>query len=428
MSDFKTYANSFQAISKLRLESISRLCEKAGNPQKELDFIHVAGTNGKGSVCAFLQNIISLSGKRCGKFTSPNMVDVCERISVDNKNIEKNELDKLLNTISVYADEIKEETGEDVTQFEIWTLAAFIYFKQKKCDIVVLETGLGGRLDATNIIDRPLCSIITRIDMDHTEYLGNTIESIAREKAGIIKNNSAVISAVQIKEAADVITKTAKEKNCVYVQGEMPKNQYHKGMREFFDYKDMADVESGLAGIYQAENATLAIEAAQMLQIDDDIIRKGLKTAVHMGRFEEIADNLIFDGAHNPNGAEALAASVERYFPTGNLEIIYGAMKDKDIEAFAQCFKDRFMEKRVKIHTVKVKDNPRADTAENLRDRFLKWGFEAQAHKSLKEAYECSSLLGNMVIICGSLYLYKDMVNELLTTKEGNDKMITVSK
>lgn len=418
MSDFKTYANSFQTISKLRLESIARLCEKAGNPQKELKFIHVAGTNGKGSVCAFVQNILSLSGMRCGKFTSPNMLDVSERISVDDKNIEKQELDKLLNTISVYAEEIKDETGESATQFEIWTLASFIYFKQKQCDVVVLETGLGGRLDATNIIDSPICSIITRIDMDHTEYLGNTIESIAREKAGIIKNNSAVISAVQMKAAEEVIKNTAEEKNCVYIQAELPKNQYHKGMREFFDYKDMANVEISLSGIHQAENAALAIEAARMLKIDDETIRKGLKTTVHIGRFEKISDNLIFDGAHNPNGAEALAASIERYFPDGNLEIIYGAMKDKDIEAFAQCLTGHSLKNRVKIHTVTVKDNPRAETAENLKNKFLKCGFTAQAHKSIKQAYESSTAENNMVIICGSLYLYKDMVNELLTIKE----------
>ena len=166
MGSFKNYANSFQAKSRLGLESVGCLCEKCGNPQKKLKYIHVAGTNGKGSTCAFLQCILTDSGLKTGKFISPNMIDVCERISIDGKNISSEEMDALLFEVEKAALSVEKEKGAMPTQFEIWTAAAFIYFARENCDIVVLETGLGGRLDATNIIDAPLCSIITKIDID----------------------------------------------------------------------------------------------------------------------------------------------------------------------------------------------------------------------------------------------------------------------
>jgi len=174
-NSFKSYANSFQAIARLRLESIECLLNHLGNPQNDLKFIHIAGTNGKGSVCSFLQCIFQDAGYLTGKYTSPNLISVCERISVDGENIPQNELDDVLAKVEKGVRLVEKDLGEAPTQFEIWTAAAFLYFKARKCDIVILETGLGGTRDATNIIPPPLASVICRLDLDHTEYLGKTI-------------------------------------------------------------------------------------------------------------------------------------------------------------------------------------------------------------------------------------------------------------
>ncbi len=411
MSDFKTYANSFQAKSRLGLESVGALCQKCGAPQKMLKFIHVAGTNGKGSTCAFLQCILSGSGLKTGKFISPNMIDVCERISIDGKNISKEELDEILSEVETSAKEVEREKGAMPTQFEIWTAAAFIYFAKQNCDIVVLETGLGGRLDATNIIDAPLLSIITKIDIDHIEYLGGTIEKIAAEKAGIIKAGSKVITTPnQPKEALAVLKETAKDRGAEFIVTQTCENHSHKGMSEIFDFGELKNLKINLAGIHQTENASLAVTAAQILGVEEKHIRSGLEKARNIGRFEKLSENptVIFDGAHNLNGTEALVNAMNRYFPEEKFSIIYAAMADKDINASLLHLKENGFCERTEIFTVPVKDNPRAETPERLAKKFEKFGFNAIPYENIGKAYEAATELNNVILICGSLYLYKD--------------------
>ena len=411
MSDFKTYANSFQAKSCLGLESIGALCHKCGNPQNKLRFIHVAGTNGKGSTCAFLQCILTDSGLKTGKFISPNMIDVCERISIDGKNISKEELDEILSEVEIFAKEVENEKGAMPTQFEIWTAAAFIYFAKQNCDIVVLETGLGGRLDATNIIDAPLLSIITKIDIDHIEYLGGTIEKIAAEKAGIIKSGSKVITIPdQQKESLAVLKEAAQEKGAEFIIVQTCENHSHEGMSEIFDLGELKNLKINLAGIHQTENASLAVKAAQLLNIDEKSIRSGLNTARNIGRFEKLSENptVIFDGAHNLNGTEALVGAINRYFPEAKLSIIYAAMADKDIDASLHYLKENGFAKRTEVFTVPVKDNPRAALPEKLSEKFRSFGFYATPCETIGEAYKKATDKNNTVLICGSLYLYKD--------------------
>lgn len=411
MSDFKTYANSFQAKSRLGLESIGALCHKCGNPQKNLKFIHIAGTNGKGSTCAFLQCILSDSGLKTGKFISPNMIDVCERISIDGKNISSEEMDYLLSEVEKAAILVEQEKGSMPTQFEIWTAAAFMCFAKENCDIVVLETGLGGRLDATNIIDAPLLSIITKIDIDHIEYLGGTIEKIAAEKAGIIKTGCPVITTPnQPKEALAVLENVAEERGAEFLLAETPENHSHIGMSEIFDLGNLKELKINLAGIHQTENASLAVKAAQMLEIDEKYIRSGLDKARNIGRFEKISNNptVIFDGAHNLNGTEALVNAVNRYFPEERLSIIYAAMADKDIDASLNYFKENGFCERTKIFTVPVKDNPRAEKPEILAEKFKKFGFTSIPCLDIGQAYESALKEQNIILIYGSLYLYKD--------------------
>jgi len=411
MSDFKSYANSFQAKSRLGLESIGALCEKCGNPQKNLKYIHIAGTNGKGSVCAFLQCILTESGLKTGKFISPNMIDVCERISIDGKNISHDEMDELLSRVEKAAMLVEKEKGAMPTQFEIWTAAAFIYFEQEKCDIVVLETGLGGRLDATNIIDAPLMSIITKVDIDHIEYLGGTIEKIAAEKAGIIKEGSAVITTPnQKEEVISVLSDVAKEKNAEFILSCKCENHRREGMSEIFDLGGLDGLKINLAGIHQTENASLAVCAAQKLGICEEHIRRGLDKARNIGRFEKLSDNpcVIFDGAHNLNGTSALVDAVNRYFPNEKISMIYAAMADKDIDASLRLLKENGFCERTEVFTVPVKDNPRAATPVKLAEKFMRFGFDTTPCETIGRAYEAAQENGGIILICGSLYLYKD--------------------
>lgn len=412
MKEFKTYANSFQEKSKLGLESIGMLLEKLGNPHKGGKYIHVAGTNGKGSVCAFLQNILSSAGFKTGKFISPNMIEVYERISIDGENINPGDMDRLLSIVGEKAEEMERETGVMPTQFEIWTACAFMYFKEKKCDVVVLETGLGGRLDATNIIDSSICSVITRVDMDHTEYLGDTIEKITFEKAGIIKENCAVIT-LSDQTAQNVISEKAKE-TCseVYLADKAQNVTYDEG-KEIFDYKELKNLEISLLGIHQVENATLAVEVARFLKIDEKYIREGLKKARNIGRFEKISDDplIFFDGAHNVCGIKTLVDSVKRYLPDKEISIIFGAMRDKEIDESIILLKDEINSKNV--YTVEVKDNPRAETAQNLAEKFIKNGLNAQPTANIKDAIKKAVSTGDVVLICGSLYLYKDLKEDV---------------
>lgn len=408
MKNFKEYANSFQSKSILGLESIGALLEKLNNPHKGMRYIHVAGTNGKGSVCAFLQNILTFSGLKTGKFISPNMIEVYERISIDGENISPGDMNSLLETVQNACAEVEKEKGVLPTQFEIWTAAAFLYFKEKRCDIVILETGLGGRLDATNIIDSNVCSIITRIDMDHTEYLGDTIEKVAFEKAGIIKKGCPVIT-LSSQNALSVITDRANSLNSRVFLTQNASNIENKSLTEIFDYKKYKALEINLAGIHQVENATLAIEAADFLNIDEEYIRRGLKKARNIGRFEKISENplIIFDGAHNYCGIKSLIESVKRYFPDEKMSIIFSAMKDKEIDSSIKAIKEADFVNEV--YTVAVKDNPRGATAEELKEKFEHYGFTAFDCESIKEAIKKAASKENATLICGSLYLYKDL-------------------
>ena len=325
MSDFLKFANSFQAVARLRLESITALLDVLGNPQKNLKFIHVAGTNGKGSVCAFLQGIFISAGYKTGKYTSPNLISVCERINIDGEDIREEEMKALMESVQKAAETVAEELGEMPTPFEIWTAAAFCYFESQKCDMVILETGLGGTRDATNVIPAPKATVITRIALDHTEYLGDTLSQVATEKAGIIKKGSKVITIEQEKEAMAVLERVCKEKDCPLMIAKDAKPLGFKDIYETFSYKGV-EITSGLGGENQVENASLAIETALAFGIDEKYIKEGIKKAIHKGRFEIVSKEplMIFDGAHNNNGMSALMKSLKRYFPHKTPHSLWG--------------------------------------------------------------------------------------------------------
>ncbi len=421
-SNFKKFANSFQAIARLRLEGIRCLMKHLGNPQDDLNFIHIAGTNGKGSVCNFLQCIFSDAGYRTGRYTSPNLVSVCERISVDGVLISDEDITRILSTVEDAARKVEEELGDLPTQFEIWTAAAFCYFKEENCDIVILETGLGGTRDATNIITAPVASVITSIDIDHTEYLGDTIEQIATEKTGIIKihadqSKGLTISAPQPDGAEKVLAKVCGEQNNRLIFAGLPVAKSTVDFHEIFDYTAsdgtiFENIECGISGFYQPQNAAVAIETAHSLGICEEHIKSGIKAAKNPGRFEILNHDpvVIYDGAHNKNGMTALAKCLNRYFPIWNgATFIMAFMGDKDISGELEILKGCGLLENSEIFAVKVKNNPRAAETSMVCDYAKALGIDAIPYSDLKDAYINALSKGKPSILCGSLYLYKDL-------------------
>lgn len=412
-NDFTAYANSFQAVTVPGLERIGALCELLENPQDELKFIHVAGTNGKGSVCANIASILTEAGFVTGKYISPNLIKVNERISVNGNDIDDADLNRILKKIEPLSKEVEAKLGLAPTQFEIWTAAAFLYFYEQKCDYVVLEVGLGGEFDATNIIKSNELAIITRLDIDHTQYLGTTLGEVAKAKAGIIKEKSGtgtVITVEQAPEAMAVIKKEAALKGCKLTVAH-PKEKGHTDVYETFDIGSLTDIKCGISGYHQIENASLAVLAALALGIDEDTIRRGVSLAKNPARFELIEKNppIIYDGGHNENGIRALTRSLERYFGQTERVVVFACMSDKEIGESLRLLdngKCRF------IFTT-VKDNPRAATANETQARAKKYGITGDAFEDIGEAYEAAKRLGKLTVICGSLYLYKDLCEYL---------------
>ena len=406
---FKKYANSFQAVTVPGLERISALCELLGNPEDRLKIIHVAGTNGKGSTCQNLATILEAAGYKTGKYISPNLIRVNERISINGKDISDDDLDAILNELEPLTGVVEKRCGLAPTQFEIWTAAAFLYFARSKCDYVVLEVGLGGELDATNVIKKNELAIITRLGLDHTQYLGDTLTSVAKAKCGIMKRNSrygAVITPKQEDEAMAVIYKHAEELGISVIVAE-PTEEETRGIYESFSVGGISSIECGIPGLHQIENAALAALAARRLGIDEATIRLGIKRAKNPARFEVIDENptVIYDGGHNENGITALNASLEKYYPDMPRTVIFACMRDKEIGESLRLLSrgdTRF------IFTT-VKDNPRAATAEETKERAAALGYTGEAREEIGEAYELARERGRLTVICGSLYLYKDL-------------------
>lgn len=409
MTDFKSYANSFQAVARLELEGIGTLLDFLSHPERKLDFIHVAGTNGKGSVCAFLQKMFTYAGFRCGKYISPNLVRVNERISIDDTEISDRELNAVLEKVEKASILTKEKLGTPPTQFEIWTAAAFCYFKEKKCDIVILETGLGGAQDATNIIPTPLASVITKISKDHTSYLGNTLSEIASQKAGIIKTCGNTVTLHQNPEIEEVIRNTCSKKNNTLYICEKPKIYPHEGMNEVISYRSASKLRVGIPGVHQIENACIAAEVAFRLKLPEEAVRFGIENAKNSGRLELIENNppMIFDGAHNPDGVASLVVNLKRYFPHEVPVFIFAAMADKDITEIAQKLFGKY--KTAVVYTTAVSNNPRSESAEGLAEALTALNINAVPKKNFAEAYAAAKMHNKLTVICGSLYLYKDL-------------------
>ena len=335
------------------LERIGALLDALGNPQDKLKFIHIAGTNGKGSASTMLAEVYRQAGLKTGLYTSPYIVDFRERIQINNEYISKEDLAEFCKTVK--------DTNITVTEFEFITALAFLYFERKQCDIVILETGLGGRFDATNIIKSPLCSVIMKIDYDHTAILGDSLKQIAMEKCGIIKDSPTVCYPLQEVKAFDTIKEYANSL-CVPDTGKL---QIISSSVEgnFFVYKGR-EYTTRLLGKHQIYNALTVIEAVNSAGIPAsyETVRKAVAEANLPARLELVSKKpvIFLDGAHNPNGAEAVSGFMKNY--GGDVVAVIGMMADKN------C--DEFLRKTLKycasVVTVTVKENTRSISAEDL--------------------------------------------------------------
>ena len=393
------------------LENIRELCSRLGNPQDNLRFIHVAGTNGKGSVSAYLATVLKCAGYRVGRYLSPTIFTYRERIQVNDRNISVRALCEGVEKIKGICEEMTAEGLAHPTPFEIETALAFLYFQEKKCDIVVLETGMGGLLDATNIIKNTVAAVITSVSMDHMKFLGNTLPEIAAQKAGIIKPGCVVVTALQSPEAALVIQKKAEELNCPLRTADVRKASHVRyGLeRQRFDYGGCRQLEITLAGNYQVDNGVLAVETLFALQergfcIPEEKLRQGMKEIVWPGRFTIIGKKpyFIVDGAHNEDAAKRLAESIQFYFTNKRIIYIMGMFRDKEYDkviALTHSYADQ-------IITVAAPDNPRAMSAYDLACEIKKVHPKVTAVDSLEEAVEMSRLLAgkdDVIIAFGSL-------------------------
>ena len=331
--------------SVLGLDTIRGLLRELGNPQDDLKFIHIAGTNGKGSVLAYTSTILSEAGYRTGRYVSPTVVSYLERIQVDGRWISETEFAELTEVVKDAIARL-EEAGEPVpTVFETETAMAFLYFRKKKCDYAVIEAGLGGALDATNIIRNTVCAVFSRISRDHLGVIGNSLEEIAGNKAGIIKPGCTVVSAAQPDCVEQILRKKAEECGCACAQAEPERAEIlqedYLGAR--FVYKEFGEIQIRLAGKNQIENATAALETIRALRgagcdIGNEAVRRGMESTVWPGRFDCISRRPIFilDGAHNEDAALRLRESVGAYFPGRRLIGIVGVFRDKEYEKIAR--------------------------------------------------------------------------------------------
>ena len=398
------------------LENITQLCARMGNPQDSLQFVHIAGTNGKGSTLAFISTILKKAGYKVGRYISPTIFHYNERIQIGERPITKAAFCEGVALIKEICDKIASEGLPHPTPFEVETALAFWYFQKMQCDIVVLETGMGGKSDATNIIKTVKVAVLTPISMDHMQFLGKNLSQIAGEKAGIIKEGSMVISAHQQPEALTVIEERVSQQNGTLVIA----NAEHVGKvrygieRQRFHYQQYKDLEIQLIGTYQIANAILAVETINALiqvgfSVSETALRNGLREAKWKGRFSVISKRPFFvvDGAHNEEAAKLLAESIEFYFTKKRIIYIMGILKDKEYQKIIELthkYADH-------IITITPPNNPRAMQAYDLAKEIALVHPQVTAVDSLEEAVEMSYLLADkndVIMAFGSLsYLGK---------------------
>lgn len=393
------------------LSRTRKLLALLGNPEADLQFVHIAGTNGKGTTSTMLSNILQCAGYKTGLFTSPYVFDFRERMQVNGQKIGKDDLASVTARVKTAADKMTAE-GECPTEFEAVTAAALLYFKEQNCDYVVLEVGLGGRFDSTNVIKSPKVSVITSVSLDHMGVLGDTVEQIATEKCGIIKSGCPCVTTdAQDKTALSVIRRTAAEQESALHIGSIKEAEilaqdlcstdiFYHGMQ----------IHIPLAGAHQVENTVGVITAAEALELPQSAIRSGIERTRMRGRMEIIGENptVLIDGGHNAECGEALAALLQKF--GGKIHAVLGMMADKDCEAYLQA---------VLPHCTRVTavtpSNPRAMDCSEMQKLCKKYCAQAEAIHDPKAAYQNAVQNvedGETVLVCGSFYMLSDIFGE----------------
>lgn len=374
------------------LDALRELLKRLGDPQERLHFIHVTGTNGKGSTCAYLTQILTNAGFRTGFYTSPAIERINERIRIGAEQIPDEAFARIVERVRDVCLDMRAEGAPFPSEFEQVTAASFLYFLENACDPVVLEVGLGGRVDATNVIPAPLLAVFTPIGMDHMESLGDTPGKIAREKSGIIKHGSAVLTCPQEEEVRKVLKGKAKEEGAAYFEAYMPEVSRFSVDGQTF-YMSLENGEplpffTSMCGACQVRNAALAVQAAVLLrkdgyEISDTALRRGIAQTVWPGRFEilERRPYLIADGSHNPHGVRALTESLERLFPGRRITFVTGVMADKSYEEMMR----QIVPLAGRIYTV-TPPSVRALPAEDLAACLRRLGAVAEACPDVSEA------------------------------------------
>ena len=391
------------------LDGELKLLEKLGRPQDKLKYVHIAGTNGKGSTTAYLASILNEASVVTGAFTSPFLYRYNEMFQVKGKDISDDDFAKVFSQVKPLYDELASE-GIFVSEYEFLTVMAFVYFISKGCEIVLMEVSMGGRMDTTNVIPSPLVTIITPISYDHMTILGNTLTEIATEKAGIIKPGTAVITASQEKEVALVLEDTCK-KNLVEIYSGSGSQLISRSLNgQTFMVREKM-YETSMLGIYQLQNAAVAIRAAEELVklgfcISEEAIKNGIKNTKWFGRFTVVSENptIIVDGGHNRQGAAVLRQSLEAYFPGKKITFALGILADKEVDIIL----DTLLPIADKCYTLPV-PSPRTMDPGLLAEKIRSRGVEAVV---LENSANISSLVDadSVICVCGSLYLIQSLI------------------
>lgn len=415
-----TYEETLQFVNSTNWKNADRglarmqaLCEKLGHPEKKVSYVHIAGTNGKGSCAAMLSSIFQAAGYRTGLYTSPHLVRENERIQVNGMPLSDEAFAHAAGVVKEAADSL----GIRPTEFEILTTMAFVTFAEQHVEMAALEVGLGGRLDATNVLEKPALCVIMNIGLEHTEILGDTLEKIAGEKAGIIKDGVRVICHPGTKGVEEVFRKMAAAHQAPIVFADFSAlSTKSLGLSgQLLSYKDLTKIHLPLIGAHQAGNAAVAIEAARNLGIQDAAIKKGLENVSWPGRFEVLSKDPVFiaDGAHNPQCTGVLVNALNTVFPGEKVEFLCGILGDKNYETMLEtllpCAKGFVLLKP---------DTPRALDPKILADYLTKKDVPVSVADSPEDALDQSfeRAAGAPVVLCGSLYLLGEVRNTYLST------------
>ncbi len=413
------------------LDNTRELIKELGNPEKNLKIIHVAGTNGKGSVCAFTSSMLIEAGKRTGLFTSPHLVRITERFQINGIEMSQQEFLESFEQVKEATERIIMRGFCHPTFFEFLFAMALVYFQKNQVEYAVVETGLGGRLDSTNVIESPVMTAITSISLDHTEYLGETITEIAAEKAGIIKKDTPLVLGINQEKVVEVIEKKAQEKMTeIYKISEKDykiceKTNKHIDFLLNVKYYGYVRVSLPYSAIYQVENAAVAIRMIENLLNKDEytpeIINRGLNKRVWQGRMEQAIEDIYFDGAHNEDGIRAFLQTAAELTKSRECVLLFGAVKEKNYE---EMIKEIATTLNAEVTVVTTLDTPRSMEAEQLRETFERYTKkQVISCENTETAWKKALELKNKerVLFCvGSLYLVGEL--KAITGELSNDK------